>query len=221
MLGHHLDVLEASQEPLKTALQGCHAHDEAAVGTDADIARTQAVAAAVEQAMNQVVLEAGAMRSTLHVMSAWIPLLQPEPASTNSQAAKDSAAAPGRLESAQDGGWNGPNKGGQAKDESTNSATVATPADAAVIAELKAKAEKWKMRCQELKREMAVAAAASAAREAAAAERLAEAQALHHPIKPRQVHRPVHDATCISSHSDSCKLESRLLSCCRCTMCMP
>ncbi|BDA46361.1 hypothetical protein COCOBI_08-4530 [Coccomyxa sp. Obi] len=201
MLGHHLDVLEASQEPLKTALQSCHA-DEAASGTDADVARTQAVAAAVEQAMNQVVLEAGAMRSTLHVMSAWIPLLQPKPARTNSQAAtsaKDGTAAPGPFEAAKDGTRSGPEKDVHTndKEESMGSAAAAAAASAAVVAELKAKAEKWKMRCQELKREMAVAAAASAAREAAAAERLAEAQAvaLHQTTKPRQVHWLVHATT--------------------------
>ncbi|CAL8462495.1 g2028 [Coccomyxa elongata] len=187
MLGHHLDVLEASQEPLKTALHSCRA-DEAASGADADAAWTQAVAAALEQAMNQVVLEAGAMRSTLHVMSAWIPLLQAKPVSTSTLAAtsaKDGPAAPGPLDAAQDGVRSGPGKVGHENKEGMSGATAA--ASAAVVAELKAKAEKWKLRCQELKREMAVAAAASAAREAAAAERLAEAQAaaLHQTTKQR------------------------------------
>lgn len=199
MLGHHLDVLEASQEPLKTALHSCCAGD-AASGADADAARTQALAAALELAMNQVVLEAGAMRSTLHVMSAWIPLLQAKPVSTNTLAAtsaNDGPAAPGTLDAALDGVSSRPEKVGQQNKEGMNGATAAAAASAAAVAELKAKAQKWKLRCQELKREMAVAAAASAAREAAAAERLAEAQtaALHQTTKQRLVLWPLHVVT--------------------------
>lgn len=154
MLAHHLDVLEASQQPLSGVLQSC---DEAYAEEDS----AGVLGLAVQQAVGKVTLEAGAMRSTLHVLSACLPQLHGKPASAGSQAeapAKDSRAA---------------GQDPKSREESTSAAAAAA---AAAVAELKAKAQKWKMRCQELKREMAVAAAAAAAREAAVSERLAAAE---------------------------------------------
>jgi hypothetical protein len=159
MLGHHLDVLEASQQPLKSALQSYEASAE-------DSAELKC--AEVQQVVGQVMLEAGAMRSTLHVLSACLPVLPAKPANAGSQtgtSVKDSAAAPGSFSSGQEL---------QAKEDTVS--TAAAAAATAAVAELKAKAQKWKIRCQELKREMAVAAAAAASREAAVAERLAAAE---------------------------------------------
>lgn len=181
MLGQHLDTLEAAQQPLTAALQ---AYDDfgAAEKSKGD-SEGHALSAAVQQALGQAMLEVGAMRSTLHVLSGSLPLLRPQAPSTDGGPAAIATGPP-----AKDGvaSVSQPTPGAEPVGGKSDRnlplpkgsvSQAAAEAAATAVAELKAKAEKWKMRCRELKREMAAAAAAAGGREAAAAERLAAAEA--------------------------------------------